>query len=117
MKRTRTDLLNLICEIRKPQRYLEIGIQSGENFKAVNCPVKVGVDPDPNVEYQTGLWRFTSDQFFEDWGRVGSRPNYPFDLIFIDGDHSAEQTDKDIGNAILHLNKGGLIVCHDARPH
>jgi hypothetical protein len=39
-----------------------------------------------------------------------------FDIIFIDGDHSARQVEKDIVNSMSVLNNGGFIVLHDCNP-
>ena len=70
--RKRTDLLNLICKIRKPKRYLEIGIQKGENFQAINCPSKIGVDPAPECDLPEVV-RTTSTEFFGDHRGKGFR--------------------------------------------
>lgn len=37
----------------------------------------------------------------------------PFDVIFIDGDHSKEQTKKDLTGALKNIAKGGTIFMHD----
>lgn len=36
-----------------------------------------------------------------------------FDVILIDGDHSFHQVQKDTENALIHLNKGGILIWHD----
>src|SRR5690606_11871232 len=80
--RTRTDLLNHLAEKYSLERYLEIGVQvPALNFDKINCPYKIGVDPDPNA---SALHCVTSDEFF-------SYNKDQFDLIFIDGLHTAEQ--------------------------
>lgn len=40
-----------------------------------------------------------------------------FDLIFLDGDHSAETVYKEIPLALQHLNKDGVILLHDYFPN
>ena len=47
----------------------------------------------------------TSDKFFKD--------NEKFDIIFIDGLHTFEQTIKDIDNSIKFLRDKGVILIHD----
>jgi predicted O-methyltransferase YrrM len=44
-----------------------------------------------------------------DWGALGG----PFDLVFIDGCHSAPYVRSDTYNAMKHLKPAGVIVWHD----
>ena len=109
---TRTDLLKYIVEQKNPSKYLEIGIQRGENYDAVKVPFKVGVEPFP-TRLQEGVLTLFSDQFFEI-----KNPDYDsFDLIFIDGLHTEDQTWTDLINSLNRLNECGIIVMHDALPH
>jgi hypothetical protein len=62
------------------------------------------VDPE-----RGGTLRMTSDEFF-------SLNQMTFDLVFIDGDHSAKQVMVDIENALRILIVGGTIVLHDCNP-
>lgn len=103
----RTDIINHFIEKRKYKRYLEIGVDHGENFKKVVCEEKFGVDPaeNSNVTHQ-----MTSDDFFK-------KNKKKFDIVFIDGLHHAEQVEKDIENSLKFLKKGGVIVLHDCIPH
>jgi hypothetical protein len=109
--KTRTDLLNHLVEKYKLERYLEIGVQVPElNFDKIKCQYKIGVDPDPKSE-PTHL--MTSDEFF---GGPAFECDGPFDLIFIDGLHTAEQVKKDFENALKILSPNGFIVLHDCNP-
>jgi hypothetical protein len=110
--KTRTDLLNHLAEKYNLQSYLEIGVQVPElNFDKIKCKHKWGVDPDPNARARHQM---TSDEFFE-FHRV-SIPDIQFDLIFIDGLHTAEQVKKDFENALKILSPNGFIVLHDCNP-
>ena len=51
----------------------------------------------------------TSDEFFKK-----NRQN--FDIIFLDGLHTYEQTIKDIDNGLRFLNTNGVILVHDCLP-
>ena|SRR5690606_8698028 len=106
--RTRTDLLNHLAEKYNLQMYLEIGVQNpDQNFNKIKCgALKTSVDPDPNA---SALHCVTSDEFF-------SYNKDQFDLIFIDGLHTAEQVKKDFENALKILSPGGFIVLHDCNP-
>jgi hypothetical protein len=108
---TRTDLLNHLAEKYNLQRYLEIGVQDpAQNFDKIICPYKSGVDPDPK---SGAFFEMTSDEFFDYWKDVEADP---FDIIFIDGLHTAEQVKKDFENALKILSPNGFIVLHDCNP-
>tara|TARA_S200000501_G_C20851162_1_gene755702 strand:- start:100 stop:864 length:765 start_codon:yes stop_codon:yes gene_type:complete len=103
----RTALLNFIisCHSKKyNSRYLEIGCQNNLNFNAIGLKSKVGVDPDIG-----GTLRLTSDQFFK-------QNKSKFDLIFLDGLHTYEQTKIDLLNSLAAINNDGVIVLDDFIP-
>jgi hypothetical protein len=101
----RTELINFFIDQRNYKRYLEIGVDNEYyNFAHIECAYKIGVDPKPVTTFCG-----TSDQFYE-------TNQEEFDIIFIDGLHTEEQTLKDITNAFLHLSKGGIIILHDCMP-
>ena len=54
-------------------------------------------------------YRVDSDVFFERYATS------TYDIIFIDGNHSSPQVDRDIINAKRCLRPGGHILCHDYR--
>lgn len=141
--KTRTDVLNHLARKHNLQRYLEIGVQVPElNFDKIQCESKLGVDPDPKAKALIGK---TSDEFFKMWLGFGDRISIPrddlkpvfgipdgppfraprfnviefdkeFDLIFIDGLHTAEQVRKDFENSLKILSPNGFIVLHDCNP-
>lgn len=116
--KTRTDLLNHLAEKYQLKRYLEIGVQVPEiNFDKIKCSYKVGVDPDPKALASLCV---TSDQFFKNprLYLTDSQDDIlePFDLIFIDGLHTAEQVKKDFESALKILSPNGFIVLHDCNP-
>lgn len=104
----RTALLNFIIANHKKSincKYLEIGCASNVNFNSVCLLKKVGVDPDIG-----GTLRLTSDQFFDEYNKN------KFDIIFLDGLHTYQQTKKDLINALKVLNTNGVIVLDDFIP-
>src|SRR5690606_30648750 len=115
--KTRTDVLNHLARKYNLKRYLEIGVQVPElNFDRIECEYKVGVDPDPKAKAN---FQLTSDEFFKRYPSFdGFKIIEPvvFDLIFIDGLHTAEQVKKDFENALKILSPGGFIVLHDCNP-
>lgn len=104
----RTDIINSIIKARGFRRYLEIGVENGYCFEHIVCEEKVGVDPDPI--YDKDVMRLESDDFF----RWYSGPQ--FDIVFVDGLHTAEQFLRDVENSLRILSPGGVIVCHDTMP-
>jgi SAM-dependent methyltransferase len=129
--KNRTDLLNHLAEKYHLKRYLEIGLQNAaQNFDKIICEYKVSVDPDPKA---CATFKATSDQFFSiildddgnaiyDFGyssifRTGKNSiKTDFDLVFLDGLHTAEQVRKDFENALKVLSPNGFIVLHDCNP-
>jgi hypothetical protein len=140
--KTRTDLLNHLADKYKLERYLEIGVQNPSiNFDKIRVPFKIGIDPNPAANATICK---TSDEFFswlKQYSGVSHGPldnevkrikdnfvvsenvsnktislNAKFDLIFIDGLHTAEQVKKDFENALKILSPDGFIVLHDCNP-
>jgi hypothetical protein len=96
--------------------YLEIGVDRGITFGAVDLPFKWGVDP--SARFNTRLLpqgcRFTpstSDEFF-----ASLDPRFRFDLIYIDGLHQWQQTYRDLLNCISHSHLHTVIVMDDVVP-
>ncbi len=99
--------------------YLEIGVHSGLTFHPQKAALKIAVDPKfqfalpvpavtPEVEYH----EVTSDEYF---GRIAS-PGRKFDVIYVDGLHTAEQTLRDVLNAVECLRDDGVIIVDDVIP-
>ena len=101
---SRSVIIQNIINDKKYKNYLEIGCDRDENFSKIKIENKTGVDP-----LQGGTLRMTSNNFF-------IKNNKNFDLIFLDGLHTYEQTIKDINNSLKILNKDGVIIIHDCLP-
>jgi hypothetical protein len=106
---TRTDIINKLFETYSFKSYLEIGVYiPADNFDLIKASNKESVDPRPLGKCS---YIMTSDEFFMNY--VGDKK---YDVIFVDGLHTAEQSYKDVQNAIKHLNESGFIVMHDCNP-
>ena len=101
---SRTNLIQQLINKQNYKNYLEIGCDNDENFAKISIENKIGVDP-----LKGGTMRMTSDEFFKN-----NKNN--FDIIFLDGLHTYEQTIKDIDNSLKFLKKNGLIFVHDCLP-
>jgi predicted O-methyltransferase YrrM len=102
---SRIALVSLLAASRPEGRYLEIGCDRDDVFRAVPARRKVGVDP-----VRGGTVRATSDDYFRT-----SRET--FDVVYIDGLHTYEQVRRDVVNALDRVAPGGWIVLHDMLPH
>lgn len=118
-KPARFDIINfLLSTLKRATTYLEIGVRNpADNFDRINATTKYSVDP--GIEYKENPvdYPLTSDEFFAQL-RSGNvlKPEIRFDVIFIDGLHTADQVDKDIQNALDFIKDDGFIVLHDCNP-
>ncbi len=101
----RIALVNLLLANKSSGRYLEIGCANNDLFDSVLAKHKTGVDPE-----RGGTHRATSDAFFRQHG------NERYDVVFLDGLHTYEQTHRDVVNALRCVGKGGWIALHDMIP-
>ncbi len=101
----------------KPENYLELGVRDGLNFisSAKHCKHAIGVDIvpppfhlEPNMSYHT----MSTDQYF-----ANLAPDVMFDTVFIDADHSHEQSLKDFLNVKDRVIEDGFIFFHDTYPY
>lgn len=117
----RSEVLNQLLGLFTRPRYLEVGVHSGETFLAVRAAHKVAVDPlfrfdvdaaaraEPSAEFHA----VTSDAYFR--GLAPDAP--PFDVVFLDGLHTFEQTLRDLMNALAHTRPDSVIVIDDVKPN
>ena len=103
----RTEYIKSLIKENNFKSYLEIGLGDGRNFKEIEIEDKIGVDPQSSGK---DIAQVSSDKYF--LHNLDS-----FDLIFIDGLHHADQVERDIVNSWNCLNKGGMILIHDIKPH
>lgn len=112
-----TDFLDFLCSWIKPEKYLELGVRSGDNFFRVSkhCKKAIGVDIVPCQKNLLGNMEFhvcTTDQYFNNLDA-----NELFDVVFIDADHSHEQSLKDFLNVKDRVIEDGFIFFHDTYPY
>jgi hypothetical protein len=106
-KSSRIALVNHLIHLNGYQSYLEIGVRDqSDMFESVNSPHSVSVDPDPTANADHSL---PSDEFF-------ARNEEKFDIVFIDGNHTGEQVERDILNSLSCLSPNGVILLHDMNP-
>ena len=131
-------VIGAFVKLAQPETYLEIGTRRGHSLcMAVNCsqqpptiysfdlwiPNYAGeenpgsdlilkelqkFDFKGQIQFYPGDSKETIPAFFDD----PSNPKY-IDLMFVDGDHSAEGARIDLLNVIEHVSVGGLLVFDD----
>ena len=104
---SRIAIVNHLIRVNGYSSYLEIGVRRRESmFDEVTCEWRISVDPDPAAEAD---FQMTSDDFF-------ATTDDRFDIVFIDGNHTGDQVERDILNSLAHLEPHGVIVLHDMNP-
>lgn len=115
------DHVNLIQWIAgwiKPERYLELGVRDGKCFLEVApyCKEAIAVDfadiafpLSENCRYE----QMYTDEYFKKIKDSG----LTFDMVFIDADHSFEQSYKDFVNVKDHVIENGFVFFHDTYPY
>ncbi len=108
--------INAAAAINRARRYLEIGVRAGETFRDVEIECKDGVDPDfafdPKLcsSDRVRLFSQPSDEFW------GSGHPTTYDLIFIDGLHTFEQTVRDLISSLRFSHPRTIWLIDDTLP-
>jgi glycosyltransferase involved in cell wall biosynthesis len=104
----RFEIINSLTN--KNSSYLEIGVENGFTFNNVHFENKLGVDPDPKMNFNLDkIIKSTSDEYFKNNNKI-------FDVIFIDGMHQVEYILNDVNNSIKYLHDNGLLFIDDILP-
>ena len=91
-----TRRIRAAAALNNARHYLEVGVHHGRTFLNVDIEFKDGVDPDfaldvdPHASEKVRFFRQPSDQFW-----VSRHPRV-YDVIFLDGLHTFEQTMRDL---------------------
>lgn len=120
---TLEEMVPYIVSLLRPDVYLELGVRNAITIhkvgKASPNTKRIGVDisfPRLRPE-QSGyvFYEMTTNAFFEKLKKEEIKLP-PFDLVFIDADHSYEQIEKDFFNVFPFVAEHGLILLHDTYP-
>ncbi len=110
--------LNHLARELGARSYLEIGVFGGDTFQKVEVDKKTGIDPefqfnwkDINNDNSVILREISSDCYFESLD-----PGQCFDLVFIDGLHTYDQTYRDLQNTLRHSNPRSVVLIDDTIP-
>jgi hypothetical protein len=102
--------LNTLANGLRAERYLEIGIFQGNTVERINVRDRVGVDPAPKFDQRRlppgfSIFAVESDTYFASLALETT-----FDLAFLDGLHTFEQTKADLFNALRHVPSGVILI-------
>jgi len=109
-------IIEKIAAINKAQDYLEIGVNKGETFFQVEIVTKDAVDPNflfdtkPLENESVRFFPETSDEFW-----TGGRGRV-YDVIFLDGLHTFEQTFRDFVASLHHAHRKTVWLIDDTVP-
>lgn len=111
------NLIQWIAGWMKPERYLELGVRDGKCFLEVApyCNVAIGVDKDNPpfaIPHNCTYEQMYTDEYFE---KIKGSDTF-FDMVFIDADHSFEQSYKDFLNVKDYVVPNGIVFFHDTYP-
>ena len=97
--------------------YLEIGVERGFTFEAVKLSRKIAVDPKMLFntwikKHSVKLIEVTSNEYFAliRGGKI------KFDLVYLDGLHTFEQTYLDLSNTFSYLSSKSIVILDDTVP-
>lgn len=116
------DFLDALHGLVEPDRYLEIGVQTGTSLALARDYTNVlGIDPHPQLAREvarrpnTVVYPVTSDHFFANV--TAAQLAAPVDLAFIDGMHLIENVVRDLANVEEWMRPGGIIALDDVLPY
>ena len=111
--------LNYLIEALYAKKYLEIGVLKGATFKNIIADVKYAVDIKFLFDYQQlgessneKYFQLSSDDFFAALTYLEK-----FDVVFLDGLHTFEQTYRDFCNTLIHTTDHSVILIDDTLPN
>lgn len=109
--------INQLAKALNGRHYLEIGVNKGHTFFKIALANKTAVDPNflfdvAAVDDKRAVFKQnTSDDFFQTLEQ-----STRYDIIFVDGLHTFEQTYRDLCNCLLHSHERTVLLIDDTRP-
>ncbi len=113
----RAGRINRLMKLSAGQRYLQIGVGLGETFFAVEAAAKTAVDT--GFHFDVDARRTGDESFFSDGSDAFFRryDGEPFDIIYLDGVHTYEQTSRDFLNSLNLSHEGTIWLFDDTLPN
>lgn len=114
-------VLGRFHEELRPKVYIEIGVLYGESLALARPPTRaIGIDPRPDVQVEfsapTTIYPMTSEEFFTSVNFAEAAGQPTFDLAFIDGLHTFDNTLQDFIRIERHAGPHSVVLVHDCIP-
>ena len=116
----RSQVVQGFLDLYDRPRYLEVGVHAGETFHALRATKKVAVDPAFLFDTRAAAVADATATFHpvpsDDYFLRLCPPDERFDVVFLDGLHTFEQTLRDLMNALARTRPDSVIVIDDVLP-
>jgi hypothetical protein len=116
----RSEVISQFLNLNKESSYLEIGVNQGVTFNAIEANRKVAVDPQfmfdtlaYTIPDKVEFFEVCSDEYFA----LAQAEDVKFDVIYLDGLHTFEQTLRDLLNAFSVIKPHGVVILDDVIPN
>jgi predicted O-methyltransferase YrrM len=111
------NLLQFLAGWVRPTRYLELGVRTGTSFLEVApyCTEAIAVDSAP-LQFTLPENAVYHQMLTDDYFKSIKEQNLQFDMVFIDADHSFEQSYIDFLNVKDMVLEDGFVFFHDTYP-
>jgi predicted O-methyltransferase YrrM len=99
--------------------YLEFGTYQNATIVNVHCRKKFGVDVSPIKIPGVRWFSMMTSEFLHEkdrYGKTRAERHAPYDVVFIDASHDADDVRRDFFGIWPHVSDEGLILCHDVNP-
>ena len=110
------DLIPFLAKGLGIKKFLELGCHEGELLRRMvtaGIPTIVGVDYEHKPTIEGAItYLLNTDEFFTD----EVQKFQPFDMIFIDCNHTESAVERDFKYSIKAIEENGLILLHDTLP-
>lgn len=109
--------VNILLQRLGGRRYLEIGVFGGSTFLGVEAEQKTAVDPKFHFDFramaseQVRFFEVPSDRYFSNL-----HDGNPFDIVFLDGLHTFEQTFRDFCSSLSCCTDRTVWLIDDTLP-
>jgi hypothetical protein len=116
----RSDVIQSVLNLYNNPNYLEIGVNAGVTFLPLIAANKVAVDPDFRFSITDAAKSDKTAKFYsmvcDDYFLKACGREERFDVVFLDGLHTFEQTLRDLMNSIACIKPGSIIIIDDVLP-
>lgn len=104
-------LIPLLIDGIGAKTYLELGVGGNATISRVNC-TRIGVDKNVRPLDGAAMYDMTTAEFIKKHAALLA----PFDVVFIDADHSSKELIHDFEGIWRHVAPEGLVLLHDTNP-